>query len=129
MSKQYAIQKRFDLLPAGRLQHRLIFQLKTKTDDSFGSESVETWTDSFTVWGCYEPANSKEFPGFLKRNTEATARFLIRYRDDIDPDAHRIKFAMNPGAPSPNWQYFNLYPPIPEGGKRFSLTIEASEVK
>lgn len=123
-------------LQSGQLRHRLIFQLKTETN-TFGSIST-TWTDSITLWGAYEPVNSREFPAAQKRNAETTARFRIRYRADImAPDAegrrsedrYRVKLVWDEDVSPPDEQYFNIYPPLPKGGKRFELIIEATEVR
>jgi SPP1 family predicted phage head-tail adaptor len=112
---------------SGTLRHQLTFQAKTETQDSFGAP-VESWTDAFTVPGAFEPLGSSEFPGVDKRYAETTARFRIRYRNDIDPDRHRIVFAMDPDASPPNESIWNIQPPLPVEGKRFELWIEASEI-
>lgn len=106
---------------AGRLRHRLVFQVKTipEAQDAFGAPK-ENWVDSFTVWGEFEPIGSKEFPAAQKRNSETTTRFRIRFRENIDPDKHRILF---------NAQTWNIFPPyaMPEG-RRIETWIEATAI-
>jgi head-tail adaptor len=114
-------------LRAGTLRHTLVFQENTPTDDSFGAESVDNWTDAFEVPGAYEPLASREFPTQQKRYSETTARFRIRYRPGIDAAKHRVLFYLdrdNQTTP----QIFNIYPPQPVEGRRAELLIEASEI-
>lgn len=54
-------------LNAGRLNEKLVFQLKTTTLNALG-QSVFAWADSFEEWG------------EVQRNSETSARFIVRYR-------------------------------------------------
>lgn len=118
-------------MQAGQLRHRLLFQIKPAdadiTPDSFGTR-IETYSDDFTVPGAYEPLGSREFPANQKRYAETTARFRIRYKTGIDPERHRIRFTMSPDAEPVVYQTFNIFPPLPTGGKRVELLIEAVEI-
>jgi SPP1 family predicted phage head-tail adaptor len=44
---------------AGSLRHRITFQRRITTVDSFGGQSVD-WSDVATIWGGIEPANGRE---------------------------------------------------------------------
>lgn len=103
---------------SGDYRHKLVFQRKTETRDSFGSV-VETWATDFEDWGAFYQVGSREFPMSQKRQAETTARFEIRYRDGINPDFHRISF---------NGKVWNIYPPSTRDGQRIVLEIEASEI-
>jgi SPP1 family predicted phage head-tail adaptor len=105
-------------LNAGKLNQLLVFQVKTSTQDTFGGE-VETWANSFSVWGEEQPLGTREFPVAHKRHAECTSRFIIRYRSGIDPDLHRIVH---------RGKYWNIQPPIPVDGRNDALLIEASEI-
>lgn len=115
---------------AGRYRHRIVFQLKTQTQDTFNAE-VGTWADSFTVWGAFEPVGSREFPMAFKRHEETTARFRIRYRKGIDPAKHRIRFDLDPdiqgSTNEDDWRIWNIRPPLPVDGRNIEMQIEASD--
>jgi head-tail adaptor len=66
-------------MKAGRLSERFVFQKRTVMTDSDGVHHI-TWAEEFTVWGEFQ------------RDSELTARFIVRYRSDIRPDTHRIVF-------------------------------------
>jgi SPP1 family predicted phage head-tail adaptor len=103
----------------------LVFQAKPvpEDQDSFGAP-VEDWQDAFTVWGAFEPLGGQEFPAFLKRFAETTARFRIRFRAGIDPDKHRIKLTIA-GIVS----IWDIQPPLPVDGRKVEMHIEAREIK
>jgi SPP1 family predicted phage head-tail adaptor len=104
-------------LESGNLREWLIFESLTVTSDEFGA-GVETWTAAFADWGEYQGLGSREFPLSQKRQAEATARFIIRYREGIDPATFRIRF---------DGKAWNITTPIHDA-KRSYLTIEASEI-
>ncbi len=106
-------------MQAGKLRHRLVFQEKTETQSRSGA-AVETWADSFSVYGAFEPLGGREFPVNQKRIAETTARFRVRYRPDIDVDINRI---------SHNSQTWNILAVLPVDGRNIELLIEASELR
>jgi head-tail adaptor len=80
----------------------------------------------------YEPAGGREFPAFEKRHAETTARFRIRYRNDIDvqalPATHQVLYVED-------WE---LSPPVTRTydirhaqiiGRREEIHIQVSEVR
>ncbi len=77
----------------GALRHLITFRLKATPEDrdKFGAP-VEAYTDDFTAYAAYQPVGSREFQEKWKQVAESTARFLIRYRPDIDVANHRITY-------------------------------------
>ena len=67
---------------AGELRHRLTFQKKVRTRDSF-KEMVETWEDFVTVWGSIKPLAGKRYFEASQLTAEVTGEVRIRYRSDI----------------------------------------------
>ncbi len=106
-------------MQAGKLRHRLVFQTKTDSQTSSGA-SVETWADSFSVYGAFEPVGGREFPVNQKRIAETTARFRVRYRPGVDVDSTRIVH---------NSQTWNILAVLPVDGRNIELLIEASELR
>lgn len=103
---------------AGTIRHhRPVFQVKTETQDDYGA-AVETWANSFAVPGLCQYVGTREFPIAHKRHSETTARFIIRYREGIDPNTHRIVH---------DGKTWNIQQPMPDARKR-ELIIEASEL-
>lgn len=103
---------------AGKLSDLIVFQVLTITQDSFGA-AVEAWTESFREMAEYQGIGSTEFPALNKLQSKTTARFIIRYRSDIDPATHRIV------ARNKTW---NITEPMPDRHNT-QLTIEASEIE
>jgi SPP1 family predicted phage head-tail adaptor len=104
-------------MEAGKLRELVAFQFKTESQDSFGAP-VEIWTTVFEDYAEYQGLGSREFPLSQKRQVESTARFILRYRDDIDPALHRIQF---------DDKQWNIAAPIHDL-KRTWMVIEASEI-
>ncbi len=107
-------------MKAGQLRHRLIFQVKTSTTENSVGTPIITWPTAFEVWGAFEPLGSREFPAVQKRHEQTTARFRIRYRNDVDPALHRISYA---------GKAWNIHGPIDLGGRGVELHIEATETQ
>lgn len=86
---------------AGSFNRRITFQALTDANtpgaskDDFGETSVPP-ADSIECWAGYETLGGREFPSWQKRASEATARFRIRYRPDINlatvAATHRIRY-------------------------------------
>ncbi len=114
---------------AGSLDRTLKLQVKTQTMDERGSE-VEQWADYVGRVPCAaEFAGSREFPLSIKRFSESTRRFVIRYRDDIDSATMRILYEENPGLMPPAIQVFDIFPPEHIQERRSYTAIEAKETK
>lgn len=112
----------------GKMRQWLTFQNKTipGTQDNFGAPT-ENFTTAFEEWGAFEPLGSTEFHTAWKRFAETTARFRIRFRNDIDPDKHRIVMTFDASpAVQTTW---DIYPPYPVKGRPNELYIEAREIK
>ena len=105
-------------MESGKLRDLLTFEVLTQDQDEFGAP-IETWTKAFQDWGEYQALGSREFPMSQKRQTETTARFVIRYRTGIHSDTWRIQF---------DQKTWNIVEPLHDL-KRSLLEIEASEVK
>lgn len=71
---------------AGKLRHRVIFQVKTADRDPKTGEFLEAvWVEFATVWAAFEPLSSREFLAAKAEQSEATARIVIRYRPGVLP--------------------------------------------
>jgi head-tail adaptor len=69
-------------MQAGRLSDLLIFEKKIRTPNALNQQII-TWSSSaaqgtFTEWA------------EVTRQSETAARFVIRYKEGITPDSHRI---------------------------------------
>lgn len=111
---------------AGDLRHILVFQQKPdvadETRDSFGAIDDE-WPTAFTVPGlCTYKAGTENDDSrgtdLQKRRGTTNAEFLIRWKDGIDLDRHRISFDGH------TWNITSIVP----DPKRTQLTIDASFV-
>lgn len=99
------------------------------SQDDHGAE-VETWEDYDADVPCaVEHAGSREFPLTVKRFAESVIRFIVRYRDDIDPATMRIKYAESPDASPIDWRYYDIKPPQHIQGRRSFTSIEGSETQ
>jgi SPP1 family predicted phage head-tail adaptor len=85
---------------AGELRHRITFQNKTITYDSY-NQPIEVWVDDDTVWAEVITSGGSEFYAGQKLNAATSAVFKIRYKNVLV--TQRIKF----GA-----RYFEILPPI-----------------
>lgn len=81
-------------LKAGRLRHRIELQMQHRSQDSTTGEIKVTWQTQAKVWAAIEPLSVREFISSQSKQSEVTARILIRYRPDIDASwriVHRDK--------------------------------------
>lgn len=76
-------------MQAGKLRHRITFQSKTATQDSFGEETI-TWGTFATVWGAVEPMTGREFLEGKGLEAEVTTRIRIRYKSGILPEMRAV---------------------------------------
>jgi len=67
---------------AGSLRKRLTFQTQSTSQDATG-ETVDTWTDSFVVWGSVEDLNAKEALRDTAYTAQITTVVTIRHREGI----------------------------------------------
>lgn len=75
---------------AGQLRHRLSLQSPTITNTSTGT-ITEAWGTVATIWGSVEPLRGREFYDSALINSDVTARIVIRYTSDIEPN-YRIVY-------------------------------------
>lgn len=81
-------------LKAGRLRHRIELQRQHRSQDSTTGEITVTWQTQAKVWAAIEPLSVREFISSQSKQSEVTARIVIRYRPDIDASwriVHRDK--------------------------------------
>jgi SPP1 family predicted phage head-tail adaptor len=71
------------MLEPGALDQRVRLQQRSSAVDVLG-QSVETWTDVATVWAQAQPLRGREFFAAGAMQSEATVRFRIRWRSDVD---------------------------------------------
>lgn len=108
-------------------RQRITFQRKVVVKGKFNDQKEE-WVDDFSVAAAFQPVGSDEFHVAWKRYAESTARFMIRFRSDINPATHRIVMTMDWASPALN-SIWDIKPPIAVAGRPFEIYIEATEVK
>lgn len=69
-------------LNAGDLDQQITLQAPASTVDALG-QRVESWSDVATVWARALPLRGREFFAAGQTQSEATVRFVLRYRSDI----------------------------------------------
>ena len=77
-------------MKSGELRHRIVLQYPKRTPDSYSSQDT-TWTTTATVWAAVWPLSARILIENQRRELEATHRFRIRYRANINQDM-RIQF-------------------------------------
>jgi head-tail adaptor len=87
------MQIRRQSIDPGALRHLITVQLKTVPEDldKFGAPQ-EVWTTVTSVYAAYQPLGSREFQEKWKMVAETNARFLMRYRTDLDVAVNRILY-------------------------------------
>jgi len=79
---------------AGQLRHRVTFQEKDVTQNSFNEEII-TWDDVDTVWAQVEDLSGREFLESKRLAAEVGTRITIRYRSDIVPEMRAVWGSIN----------------------------------
>lgn len=78
---------------SGKLDRRVIFQIKTTDKDSYGSETT-SWADSFTTFAMVIEQKGKEIFGTDQDAVQKTSRaniiLKIRFRTDINVTDYRF---------------------------------------
>ena len=75
---------------AGRLRHRVVFEVRGSTPDDYG-EPVETWTTAFTDWAQVQQLRGREFFSDARISADVDTRVIMRYRAGVTK-RHRINF-------------------------------------
>lgn len=69
----------------GTLRHKILFQSRTISRDTFGAETV-TWRTEKTVWASVEPISGREYFLAQQVQSEVTHVIKIRYYDGVRTD-------------------------------------------
>lgn len=69
----------------GTLRHKISFQSRTISRDTFGAETV-TWRTEKTVWASVEPISGREYFLAQQVQSEVTHVIKIRYYDGVRTD-------------------------------------------
>lgn len=119
------------MIQAGKLRHLLGFQEKTQALDALNAPKDGDWSDEFAFEVPAEQVSmqSREYADALKRNSEITILFKIRYMPGLDADKYRIVFTPDPERDPDKVQMFDIDPPIDPDGKRRELLIAGREIK
>ncbi|MCM3736445.1 phage head closure protein [Bacillus cytotoxicus] len=70
---------------------RLTFQIKDENAKSPDGDPIESYKDSFTVWGSFVFLKGREYFQAAATNSEVQGKSEIRYREDVTADM-RIKY-------------------------------------
>ncbi len=68
----------------GKLNQRITIEQRTTTQDPDTGEVVESWVTLASVWASFDPLSVREFIQSSATQSEVSARFTIRHRDDVD---------------------------------------------
>ena len=101
----------------GKLNRRIILQVRTLTKDATGSR-VQTWADLTPLWAEQIKQTGKESSLADSDNSQDTRQFRIRYRN-ISEQNHRIFYQS---------KFFNITG-ITEEGIKTTLIIDAVATK
>lgn len=67
---------------AGDLRHRITFQQRGMSADSFGAQA-ETWTNVATVWADVSPLSGRELLAAQAVNVEISHKITIRWQQQF----------------------------------------------
>lgn len=116
-------------MQAGKLNRRIVIQQTTQTKPDDGFNNVQdVWADWSTDRAEFQALGSHSFQVNWKQYAETTARFKIRFRQDIDPAIHRIVMLDDRFSPAVQ-TVWKISQPYDTRGKQRELYIEASEIK
>ena len=76
---------------SGNLDRQVELQAKTVKQDNYGEE-IETWTKIATIWAGRKDLRGNEFFAAKQLSAEITCKWIVRYRNDITPDASRLVY-------------------------------------
>ncbi|WP_144508011.1 phage head closure protein [Bacillus mycoides] len=75
----------------GKLDKRLTFQVKDEDAKSPDGEPIDSYTDSFTVWGSFNFLKGRKYFEAAAANSEVQGETEIRFRTDVNADM-KIKY-------------------------------------
>jgi len=99
---------------SGRLDRRIIFEVKTTARNSYGEETT-SWATSFTTWANVIEMKGKEAFEASQLTDVADLKIKIRYRTGLGNDDYRINY---------NSKYYDIYS-YSELGRQDGLEIFA----
>jgi SPP1 family predicted phage head-tail adaptor len=77
-------------IEAGRLRHRVRIEQSVLAVDSNGDviqdnngETTSSWVEVATVWAAIEPISGREFIQSQAKQSQITARIMIRFREGV----------------------------------------------
>jgi len=73
------------MIDPGELRHRITLQVKSKTRDAHGGESI-TWTDVATVWAKVKRLRGREYYAANKEEHRISAEITTRNVYRVTPD-------------------------------------------
>lgn len=115
-------------MPSGQYRHRIALQVKTVPDaqDSVGAPQ-EVWTNVCdNLPAAFEAVGGREFPESQKLHAEVTARFRIRYRQNIRAGTHRVVWSLHcDESPIPAWNILA----VKDDGRRRWTELQVSEIR
>jgi len=80
-----------NMIRAGKLRHRVVFQTKVTESNAYNEEVVSRWDDTFWAWAEIDPPKGREYFSAGQKQASVVQRVRIRYRSGVTP-AMRIKF-------------------------------------
>jgi SPP1 family predicted phage head-tail adaptor len=74
---------------AGEMRHRVTFQSRVTTKDSYG-QPLDVWADMFTTWASLDDTRAREMFSGQKFLNEIQLTVRVRYRREVN-ESWRIK--------------------------------------
>lgn len=99
----------------GRLDRRIRFERKDVTQNNYGEEGV-TWTPIATMWAARQNLRGDEKWSAQQVAGELVSRYVIRYREDLNPTMRLIDGA----------RIYDVHQLYPTDERRHWMVIEAS---
>lgn len=115
-------------MQAGKLNRRIFIQQTTQAKDTFNNVQ-DSWAAFDEDRAEFQTLGSESFHANWKRYAGTTARFHLRFRQDIDPAIHRIVLFDDRFSPAAQSTWTIEGKPYDLDGKLRELYIEVSEVK
>jgi len=112
---------------AGKLNRQIFIEQTTQAKDTFQNVQNQ-WLPFDEDRAEFQALGADSFQTNWKRYGETTARFRLRFRQDIDPAIHRIVMYDDRFSP-PTVSVWKISPPYDLKGKQREMFIEASEIK
>lgn len=87
-------------MKAGRLRHWVVLEVKTKTRNTYGSETV-AWTTNVGAWADVKPLRGSNYLASQQLQSAITHSITMRYQTlanstEIKPGYCRVKFGDRP---------------------------------